>query len=119
MKYERKMLSAGMYEAVCVAAMETYSKSGSEMIEMKWNVEGVEIKSYLTPKMGWIIDQIKSACGMVVDGNNDAEIMASDLIGKKALVEVTVDSYNNMPSNKINKYLPSMNPVTIKEEAPF
>lgn len=117
MKYQRKILAAGRYEAVCISAEEKLSKNGKEMIEMRWEADGCEVKGYLTPAMGWIIDQIKTACGFDLDTNAESDITPKDILGKRALIDITCEMFNDQPQNKISKYLPSSLPPV--EMAPF
>jgi len=129
MKYQRSnVLNAGRYLAKCKSAVEKLSKSGSDMIEMIWTVEDggnvVEVKSFLTAKMGWIIDQLKSALGIELGTERDSDITAEVLVGKYALIDVECDQYRDQMQNKIVKYLPyegqiPENAVTPNQEDPF
>lgn len=128
MKYRRNILTAGRYLARCKSAVEKLSKSGSEMIEMIWEVEDngglFEVKSFLTPKMAWIIDQIKKSIGLDLEEGADAEITPEVLINKYLLVDVECAEYQGQPQNSIRKYMPyegqlPENAVTSEEETPF
>lgn len=126
MKYSRNMLSNGRYLANCIAAVEKLSQSGSEMIEMRWKIEDngsvVEVRSFLTPKMGWIIDQLKKAIGMDLGADKESNITPSDLIGAWALVDIECQEYKGQVNNSITKYsvYEGQIPENVKEEeVPF
>lgn len=128
MKYRRNILNAGRYLARCKSAVEKMSRSGSEMIEMIWEVEDdkdvFEVKSFLTAKMGWIIDQLKKAIGVEIGTERDSDITTDMLVGKHALIDVEIVEFRDNPQNQIVKYMPyegqlHENTVISDQEIPF
>ena len=75
----------GDYQVEVVDAVETISKSGHEMIELKLKTsEGSYLYDFLVfiPTAFWKIDAFRAATGEDVTPDEDVEITADDLIGR-------------------------------------
>lgn len=108
----------GIYQATVVAAEEKVSKrSGNDMIELVWALDGVGlwVWDYLTfgPKTQWRIDTFLRACGHQPDGKGvEVELDSASMVGWKAKVELIVEDDGGRKRNKVLKYIYEDVPAT-------
>jgi hypothetical protein len=99
----------GDYQVEVIDAIETVSKSGHEMIELKLRTSaGSYLYDFLVfiPTAFWKIDAFRAASGEVVSPEDDVEITADDLIGRSGTARLTVEEYNGKKRNKVAAWLP-------------
>ena len=98
----------GDYEVEVVDAIETLSKSGHEMIELKLKTSaGSFLYDFLVfiPNAFWKIDSFRAATGEEVTPEDDVEITADDLIGRTGTARLIVEEYNGKKRNKVAAWL--------------
>ena len=98
----------GDYQVEVIDAVETISKSGHEMIELKLRTSpGSYLYDFLVfiPKAYWKIDAFRAATGEVVSPDDSVEITADDLIGRTGTARLTVEEYNDRKRNKVAAWL--------------
>ena len=99
----------GEYEIEVINAEDAVSQKGSEMIELKLRVEpsGAVFFDHLvfTEKSFWKIDAFRAATGENVTANQDVEIHADDLIGRKGRAKLIVEEFNGRKRNKVAAWL--------------
>ena len=98
----------GDYEVEIVDAIETISKSGHEMIELKLKTSGgCYLYDFLVfiPSAFWKIDSFRAATGEAVTPETDVEIVPDDLIGRTGTARLTVEEYNGKKRNKVAAWL--------------
>jgi hypothetical protein len=98
----------GDYQVEVIDAVETVSKSGHEMIELKLRTEaGSLVYDFLvfTPNAFWKIDSFRAATGEQVSPEDDVEITADDLIGRTGTASLTIEEYNTKKRNKVAAWL--------------
>ena len=101
-------VEAGDYQVEVIDAVETISKSGHEMIELKLRTSpGSYLYDFLVfiPKAYWKIDAFRAATGEVVSPDDSVEITADDLIGRTGTARLTVEEYNDRKRNKVAAWL--------------
>jgi len=87
----------GDYQVEVIDAIETVSKTGHEMIELKL---------VFIPNAFWKIDSFRAATGEEVSPEEEVEIIADDLIGRTGKARLTVEEYNGKKRNKVAAWLP-------------
>jgi len=100
----------GDYQVEIIDAIETVSKTGHEMIELKLRTSsGSYLYDFLVfiPNAFWKIDSFRAATGEVVSPEEDVEITADDLIGRTGKARLTVEEYNGKKRNKVAAWLPA------------
>jgi len=98
----------GDYQVEVTDAIETVSKTGHEMIELKLKTSvGSYLYDFLVfiPSAFWKIDSFRAATGEEVSPEEDVEIIADDLIGRTGKVRLTVEEYNGKKRNKVAAWL--------------
>ena len=101
-------VDAGDYQVEVVDAIETISKGGHEMIELKLKTSaGSYLYDFLVfiPKAYWKIDAFRAATGEVVSPDDSVEITGDDLIGRTGTARLTVEEYNDRKRNKVAAWL--------------
>ena len=101
-------VEAGDYEVEVIDAIETVSKTGHEMIELKLKtLVGSYLYDFLVfiPNAFWKIDSFRAATGEEVSPEEDVEIIADDLIGRTGKARLTVEEYNGKKRNKVAAWL--------------
>jgi hypothetical protein len=116
----------GDYEVEVVDAIETISKGGHEMIELKLKTSaGSYLYDFLVfiPTAFWKIDAFRAATGEAVTPEQDVEIVADDLIGRTGKARLSVEEYNGRKRNKVAAWLTgnsnSNQPAPSKSNEPF
>jgi len=98
----------GDYQVEVIDAIETVSKTGHEMIELKLKtLVGSYLYDFLVfiPNAFWKIDSFRAATGEEVSPEEDVEIIADDLIGRSGTARLTVEEYNGKKRNKVAAWL--------------
>ena len=98
----------GDYQVEVIDAIETVSKTGHEMIELKLKtLVGSYLYDFLVfiPNAFWKIDSFRAATGEEVSPEEDVEITADDLIGRTGKARLTVEEYNGKKRNKVAAWL--------------
>ncbi|MCF7675122.1 MAG: hypothetical protein K9N23_13740 [Akkermansiaceae bacterium] len=101
-------VEAGDYEVEVTDAIETVSKTGHEMIELKLKTSaGSFLYDFLVfiPNAFWKIDSFRAATGEVVTPEDDVEITGDDLIGRTAFARLIVEEYKGKKRNKVAAWL--------------
>ena len=99
---------AGDYLVEVIDATETVSKSGHEMIELNLRTgAGSYLYDFLvfTPSAFWKIDAFRAATGEIVSADESVEIIADDLIGRRARARLSVEEFNGRKRNKVAAWL--------------
>ena len=100
----------GDYQVEIIDAIETVSKTGHEMIELKLRTSpGSYLYDFLVfiPNAFWKIDSFRAATGEEVSPEEDVEITADDLIGRTGKARLSVEEYNGKKRNKVAAWLPA------------
>ena len=98
----------GDHQVEVIDAVETVSKGGHEMIELKLRTEaGSYLYDFLvfTPNAFWKIDAFRAATGEQVTPDEETEITGDDLIGRTGTARLTVEEYNGKKRNKVAAWL--------------
>jgi hypothetical protein len=99
----------GDYQVEVIDAIETVSKTGHEMIELKLKtLLGSYLYDFLVfiPNAFWKIDSFRAATGEEVSPEEEVEIIADDLIGRTGKARLSVEEYNGKKRNKVAAWLP-------------
>ena len=111
----------GDYQVEVIDAIETVSKGGHEMIELKLRTSaGSLLFDFLVfiPTAFWKIDAFRAATGEVVTPDQDVEITADHVVGRTGTARLTVEEYNGKKRNKVTAWLvPTANPNTKPQSA--
>ena len=111
----------GDYEVEVVDAIETISKGGHEMIELKLKTSaGSYLYDFLVfiPTAFWKIDAFRAATGETVTPDQDVEITADHVIGRTGTARLTVEEYNGKKRNKVAAWIVgAAKPVTQPQPA--
>jgi hypothetical protein len=105
-----ELLEPGDYTIEVVGAEESIAqKSRNEQIELKLKVEpsGAVVWDYLvfTANAFWKIDSFRAATGELVIPDEDVEIVADDLIGRRGRVRLIIEEHNGKKRNKVGAWL--------------
>lgn len=98
----------GDHQVEVIDAVETVSKGGHEMIELKLRTEaGSYLYDFLvfTPNAFWKIDAFRAATGEQVTPDEETEITGDDLIGRTGTARLSVEEYNGKKRNKVAAWL--------------
>ena len=98
----------GDYEVEVIDAVESLSRSGHEMIEMKLRTSAGSYHydfQVFIPNAFWKIDSFRAATGEAVTPEADVEIVADDLIGRSGTARLIVEEYNGKKRNKVAAWL--------------
>ena len=101
-------VEAGDYEVEVIDAIETVSKTGHEMIELKLKTTaGSILYDFLVfiPNAFWKIDSFRAATGEAVTPEDDVEITGDDLIGRTGNARLIVEEYKGKKRNKVAAWL--------------
>ena len=100
----------GDHPVEVIDAVESLSRSGHEMIELKLRTSaGSYLYDFLVfiPSAFWKIDSFRAATGEAVTPEPDVEIVADDLIGRTGTARLIVEEYNGKKRNKVAAWLAS------------
>jgi hypothetical protein len=112
----------GDYEVEIIDALETTSRNGHEMIELKLRTsEGSYLYDFLVfiPSAFWKIDAFRAATGEEVTPDEDVEITADDLIGRSGIARLSLEEYNGRKRNKVAAWLAGNVTTEASENQPF
>jgi hypothetical protein len=112
----------GDYEVEIIDALETTSRNGHEMIELKLRTsEGSYLYDFLVfiPSAFWKIDAFRAATGEEVTPDEDVEITADDLIGRSGIARLSLEEYNGRKRNKVAAWLAGNVSTEASENQPF
>ena len=112
----------GDYQVEVVDAVETTSKNGHEMIELKLKTsEGSYLYDFLVfiPSAFWKIDAFRAATGESVTPEEDVEITPDDLIGRTGTARLALEEYNGRKRNKVAAWLTGNANSKASENEPF
>jgi len=104
-----ELVPAGDYEVEVIDALETVSKSGHEMIELKLRTSpGSLVYDFLvfTPSAFWKIDAFRIATGETLVPDEDVNLTGDDLIGRTGRVRLVIEEFNGRKRNKLAAWLP-------------
>jgi hypothetical protein len=94
----------GDYAVEVIDAVETVSKNGHDMIELKLRTgKGSILYDFLvfTPSAFWKIDAFRAATGEAIEPGEEIEITADNLIGRTATARLVAEEYNGRTRNKV------------------
>ena len=101
-------IEPGNHHVEVVDAVESISKGGHEMIELKLRTTaGSYLYDFLVfiPNAFWKIDAFRAATGDFVVADDCAEVLADDLIGRCGIARLTVEEYNGRKRNKVTAWI--------------
>jgi hypothetical protein len=101
-------IEPGNHHVEVVDAIESISKSGHEMIELKLRTSaGSYLYDFLVfiPNAFWKIDAFRAATGDIVTPDDCVEIFADDLIGRSGTARLSVEEYNGRKRNKVAAWI--------------
>lgn len=103
-----EFLEPGDYEVEVIEAVETRSKAGNPMIELKLRTPaGSHLYELLvfTPNAFWRIDAFRLSIGDKISPEETVNVAADDLVGRKGLARLVVEEYNGRKRNKVVAWL--------------
>jgi hypothetical protein len=110
-----EFLPEGVYDYATIGAAEKVSTTGNEMIELKIELIGPDIKEdagpiiyenlVFTEKAFFKIDQFRASIGEAIQEGEEVSIDAEDLTGKTGKCQVIVETYKGKTRNKVAKFL--------------
>ena len=112
----------GDYQVEVVDAIETTSRNGHEMIELKLRTDqGSYLYDFLVfiPSAFWKIDAFRAATGEDVTPDEDVEITADDLIGRTGTARLSLEEYNGRQRNKVVAWLTETPTSEASDNQPF
>ena len=119
----------GDYQVEIIDAIETVSKGGHDMIELKLKTSaGSYLYDFLVfiPTAFWKIDSFRAATGEDVKPDQDVEISTDHVIGRTGTARLTVEEYNGKKRNKVTAWIvgttkPSAQPQPVRrsDNEPF
>ena len=98
----------GDYTVEVIDAVETVSKNGHDMIELKLRTDrGSLLYDFLVflPSAFWKIDAFRAATGETITPDEDVDITADDLIGRTGKARLIVETYQDRRRNKVAAWL--------------
>ena len=98
----------GDYQVEIIDAIETVSKGGHDMIELKLKTSaGSYLYDFLVfiPTAFWKIDSFRAATGEDVKPDQDVEISTDHVIGRTGTARLTVEEYNGKKRNKVAAWI--------------
>jgi hypothetical protein len=117
-------VAPGDHQVEVIDAVESFSRSGHEMIELKLRTSaGSYLYDFLVfiPSAFWKIDSFRAATGEIVTPEDDVEITPDDLIGRTGVARLVVEDYNGKKRNKVAAWLtskPGAKPTTPAQTKP-
>ena len=99
-----EFVEPGDYQVEIIDAIETISKGGHDMIELKLKTSaGSYLYDFLVfiPTAFWKIDSFRAATGEDVKPDQDVEISADHVIGRTGTARLTVEEDNGKKRNTV------------------
>jgi len=115
------LIDAGVYNFQVIAAKDTVSKNGNEMIELQlnvWDMNGREhfIYDYLLEAMSFKLRHFAESTGLL--GRYEAgELVANDCIGKSGNVEISIQAGRPNPNGGTYPDKNSVKDYIVKSES--
>jgi hypothetical protein len=103
-----EFVEPGDYQVEVIDAIETISKGGHDMIELKLKTSaGSYLYDFLVfiPTAFWKIDSFRAATGEDVRPDQDVEISTDHVIGRTGTARLTVEEYNGKKRNKVAAWI--------------
>ena len=99
----------GDYAVEVIGAEETISKQGNDLIELKLRIEPSGAICFdnlvFVPNAFWKIDAFRAATGDKVTPDEEVDLKADDLVGRKGRARLIVEEYNGRKRNKVAAWL--------------